>query len=100
VVAREAESRLSTSELEAIAIEQEAPQLFFCRDLQGYGWCVRKGEYLNVGLGRPHPRSLREATERFAAFLEATRRIPRHFPWRWRGHSYAVNAAQARRLVG
>ncbi len=100
VVAREAESRLSAAELGAIAIEQEAPQLFFCRDLQGYGWCVRKGEYLNVGLGRMDPRSLPEATERFAAFLEATRRIPRQFPWRWRGHSYAVNAAPPRRLVG
>ena len=100
VVAREAESRLSAAELGAIAIQQEVPQLFFCRDLQGYGWCVRKGEYLNVGLGRMDPRSLPEATQRFAAFLEATCRIPRHFPWRWRGHSYAVSAAPRRRVVG
>jgi hypothetical protein len=25
--------------------------LLFCRDLEGYGWCVRKGHYLNVGIG-------------------------------------------------
>jgi geranylgeranyl reductase family protein len=99
VVAREAESRLDAAELEAITIEPDVPELFFCRDLQGYGWCVRKGEYLNVGLGRLDPRSLPEATERFAAFLEATRRIPRHVPWRWRGHSYAVNASPRRRIV-
>ena len=99
VVAREAEARVGAAELEAIAIEPDVPELFFCRDLQGYGWCVRKGEYLNVGLGRLDPRSLPAATQHFAAFLEATRRIPRQFPWRWRGHSYAVHAAPRRKLV-
>ena len=99
VVAREAEARVGAAELEAIAIEPDVPELFFCRDLQGYGWCVRKGEYLNVGLGRLDPRSLPAATQHFAAFLETTRRIPRQFPWRWRGHSYAVHAAPRRKLV-
>jgi geranylgeranyl reductase family protein len=99
VVAREAEARVGAAELAAIAIEPNVPELFFCRDLQGYGWCVRKGEYLNVGLGRLDPRSLPAATRRFAAFLETTRRIPRQFPWRWRGHSYAVHAAPRRKLV-
>ena len=39
------------------------PELYFCRDLQGYGWCFRKGEYLNVGLGRLDRRSLPAATQ-------------------------------------
>lgn len=99
VVAREAESRLDAGELEAITIEPDVPELFFCRDLQGYGWCVRKGEYLNVGLGRLDPRSLPEAADRFAAFLEATRRIPRSVSWRWRGHSYAVNVSTRGRIA-
>ncbi|HEX3644102.1 MAG TPA: NAD(P)/FAD-dependent oxidoreductase [Vicinamibacterales bacterium] len=99
VVAREAEARVSAAELETIAIEPEVPELFFCRDLQGYGWCVRKGDYLNVGLGRLDPRSLPAATERFAAFLETRRRIPAHFPWRWRGHWYAVQAAPRGRMI-
>jgi flavin-dependent dehydrogenase len=99
VVAREAEARVGAAQLETIAIEADAPALFFCRDLQGYGWCVRKGEYLNVGLGRLDPRSLPAATERFVAFLEATRTIPRHFPWRWRGHAYAVHAAPRGRMI-
>jgi len=93
VVAREAEARIGAADLAAIAIDADVPELFFCRDLQGYGWCVRKGEYLNVGLGRLDPRSLPAATQAFVAFLEATRRIPRQFPWRWRGHSYAVHMA-------
>jgi flavin-dependent dehydrogenase len=99
VVAREAEAHVSAADLATIAIEPDVPELFFCRDLQGYGWCVRKGEYLNVGLGRLDPRSLPAATEHFVAFLEGTRRIPPHFPWRWRGHSYAVHAAPRGRMI-
>ena len=30
----------------------DTPELFFCRDLEGYGWCVRKDDFLNVGIGR------------------------------------------------
>jgi flavin-dependent dehydrogenase len=99
VVAREAESHLGAAELEAISTEAPVPGLFFCRDLQGYGWCVRKGAYLNIGLGRLDPRSLPAATERLVSFLEATGRIPRHFPWPWRGHSYAVCAAPRGRMI-
>jgi flavin-dependent dehydrogenase len=99
VIAREAEARVGVADLETMAIEAEVPQLFFCRDLQGYGWCVRKGEYLNVGLGRLDPRSLPAATQAFVDFLEATRRLPRQFPWRWRGHSYAVHAAPRGKMV-
>jgi len=99
VVAREAESRLGAGDRAGLTIEQEVPELFFCRDLQGYGWCVRKGEYVNVGLGRLDPRSLPAATARFVAFLEGRQKIPARMPWRWRGHSYAVNAAPRRRIV-
>jgi flavin-dependent dehydrogenase len=99
VVAREAESRVRAAERAAIATEPAVPELFFCRDLQGYGWCVRKGEYLNVGLGRLDRRSLPAATARFVSFLETTGRIPARVPWRWRGHSYAVNAAPRRRMI-
>ena len=99
VVAREAESRVGTVELASLATEADVPELFFCRDLQGYGWCVRKGEYLNVGLGRLDPRSLPAATDRFVSFLEETNRIPKRFPWRWRGHSYAVNMAPRGHIV-
>ena len=46
------------------------------------------------------PRSLPEATEQFAAFLEATRRIPPHFSMAMARPLYAVNAAPSARLVG
>ena len=46
------------------------PELFFCRDLEGYGWCVRKGEYLNIGLGRRDHGDLNPHIDDFIAFLE------------------------------
>jgi flavin-dependent dehydrogenase len=99
VVAQEVESAIDPRVAASLAVEPEVPELFFCRDLQGYGWCVRKGEYVNVGLGRLDSRSLPAATGRFVAFLEARHRIPPHLPWRWRGHAYAVNAAPRRRVA-
>src|SRR3984893_15644798 len=99
VIAQEAEPHLDAGDRESLAIDGEAPELFFCRDLQGYGWCVRKGEYLNVGLGSLDPRSLTAAAASFLPFLAAGRKIPARMSWRWRGHSYAVNAAPRRRLV-
>ncbi len=76
-----------------VSTEPRVPELFFCRDLQGYGWCVRKGDYVNVGLGRLDPRSLPAATTEFMAFLRSAGRIAPDSSWRWRGHSYVVNAA-------
>jgi menaquinone-9 beta-reductase len=93
VVAQEVESRLTASERSMVSTEPRVPELFFCRDLQGYGWCVRKGDYVNVGLGRLDPRSLPAATTEFMAFLRSAGRIAPDSSWRWRGHSYVVNAA-------
>ena len=94
VVAREAEWQVDVPF--AVGVERAAPELFFCRDLQGYGWCVRKGDFLNVGLGRLDPRALPAAVDGFVSFLEGRGKIPRQAPARWRGHSYAVNGSADR----
>jgi menaquinone-9 beta-reductase len=80
-------------------VRGEAPELYFCRDFKGYGWCFRKGEYLNVGLGRLDRRSLPRATAAFLAFLTASGRLPRDITPRWRGHAYAVYNTPHRRVV-
>ena len=97
VVAQEAEFRVEPAA--AGAVQGEAPELYFCRDFKGYGWCFRKGEYLNVGLGRLDRRSLPRATAEFLGFLTATGRIPRDVSPRWRGHAYAVYETPHRRVV-
>jgi geranylgeranyl reductase family protein len=77
----------------------ELPELYFCRDLKGYGWCFRKQRYLNVGLGRLDRRSLPRATAAFVRFLEARRKVPSGVPWRWSGHAYLLSGRPRRRIV-
>ena len=97
VVAQEAEFRVEPTA--AGAVQGEAPELYFCRDFKGYGWCFRKGDYLNIGLGRLDRRSLPRATAEFLGFLSATGRIPRDVSPRWRGHAYAVYDTPRRRVT-
>src|SRR6185295_8070933 len=44
VVAQEAEFPIASEDEAATAAE--IPELYFCRDLRGYGWSVRKGQHL------------------------------------------------------
>jgi geranylgeranyl reductase family protein len=82
------------------ATDPETPELYFCPDLKGYGWCFRKERHLNIGLGRLDRRSLPRATADFVAFLRGRQRIPdAAVAWRWRGHAYLVSAAPRRRMV-
>jgi flavin-dependent dehydrogenase len=99
VVAREAEFLLDARDAAALAIEGEVPELYFCRDLKGYGWCFRKQGYLNIGLGRLDRQSLPAATAEFVAFLTARAKISPHTATRWRGHAYALYGPSHRRMV-
>ena len=98
VVAQEAEWPIDSAEAGSLAIEREVPELYFCRDLKGYGWCVRKGEYLNVGLGRLDRQSLPKATAAFIAFLTARSRISSPTS-RWRGHAYGLYGSRRRSVI-
>ncbi len=99
VVAQEAEFPIDEMAEDAFAVEGEVPELYFCRDLKGYGWCVRKGAYLNIGLGRLDRQSLPGRHGRFVAFLKPGGRFPRAASWRWRGHAYASYDSARRRVV-
>jgi geranylgeranyl reductase family protein len=97
VVAQEGEFAVGPAD--AVAVAPEMPELYFCSDLQGYGWCFRKQQYLNVGFGRLDPRSLPSASAAFVAFLKAARRLPAGLSWRWRGHAYLLSGPPRRRVV-
>ena len=96
VVAREAEFRLEGDESHA---EGHMPELVFCRDLEGYGWCVRKGRYLNIGLGRREHGDLNPHMHEFMAFLERTGLARRASFVRWRGHAYLASGTGPRPLI-
>ena len=96
VVAKEAEFRLDGR---ASGTAGSTPELFFCRDLEGYGWCVRKGDYLNVGIGRRTSADFNDHVRDFMAFLERTSTLSPASDLKWRGHAYLASGAGARPLV-
>ena len=100
VAAQEAEFPLDDEGIDAWDVSPEKPELYFCRDMKGYGWCFRKGEYLNVGIGRLDGGSLTAARAEFVAFLQTRRQIPTDPPIHWRGHAYLVAQPPRRTVAG
>lgn len=99
VVAREVEFRLDARQLERCATVPDLPELLFSEDLEGYGWIVRKGDYLNVGLGRQLARDFPAHVERFLDRLEALERLPAGVPRRLAGHAYLLQDRATRPLA-
>jgi geranylgeranyl reductase family protein len=99
VVAREVEFRMDARQQSACRVWPERPELFFCSDLRGYGWCVRKGEYLNVGLGRRDSRRLPAHVAEFLGFLAQQGTIPTDIPPLWHGHAYLLYESAPRRVA-
>jgi geranylgeranyl reductase family protein len=95
VVARETEFWIDP-EQHGWRMTPGVPEIYFCRDLKGYGWCFLKGAYLNLGLGRFDRRSLGAAVAAFVAFLRQRQKIPDAATWRWCGHAYLVRGSRPR----
>jgi flavin-dependent dehydrogenase len=99
VAAQEIELALDDGEAPACAVDPETPELYFTTDLAGYGWCFRKGRYLNVGFGRQGARDFAPEARRFIAFLRGTGRVPESALRRWQGHAYLLYRDDARRRI-
>jgi flavin-dependent dehydrogenase len=101
VVAQEIEFVMSAQERACCRIDPEMPELYFCGDLDGYGWCFRKEDVLNIGLGRrgSDGRRLSNEVEEFAARLRQWGRINFDLPRRLRGHAYLVSDRSPRRRI-
>ncbi len=99
VVAQEAEFAIDPGDASSFSAEPERPELYFSRALNGYGWCVRKQNYLNVGFGHLDRHRLPSATAAFTAFLETEGKIPHHLSCRWKGHAYLLAGPPRRRIV-
>jgi geranylgeranyl reductase family protein len=96
VVARELEFELDGGRS---SVAGEVPELFFSRDLEGYGWCVRKGDFLNVGIGRRDRDGFSAHVRDFLAFLVGSGRAPESAARAWRGHAYHAFGTGVRPLV-
>jgi geranylgeranyl reductase family protein len=99
VAAQEVEQRLSDSGHSPCSVPGEVPELYFAADLSGYGWCFRKGDYVNVGFGQLRPRAVPQARAGFIQYLQHRHRIGADVAdAEWHGHAYLI-AGSRRRTV-
>lgn len=98
VAAKELEFEMSDAQLAACRVRPDMPELYFSRDLKGYGWCVRKDRYLNIGLGMEQSRRLGASVEGFCNFLRQSGRLPPGIPDKFNGHAYLLHGRSTRRL--
>lgn len=90
VAAQEIEFPVPPDRLQRGTIDARTPELLFCPDLKGYGWCFRKGDYLNIGLGRVDPAHLSEHVSAFCDFLRESGKVACEIPPRFHGHAYQL----------
>jgi geranylgeranyl reductase family protein len=99
VVAQEAEFAVDPRDSASFTVLPDQPELYFSRGLNGYGWCVRKQNYLNIGFGHLDRRRFPAAIAEFSAFLKARAKMPAHVSCRWKGHAYLLSEAPGRQVV-
>jgi geranylgeranyl reductase family protein len=99
VVAQEAEFEMNARQKENCTIKEEVPELFFLPDLMGYGWVFRKGDYLNIGLGREDKSKLSSHVKDFCEYLAAQGKIPDDITAKYNGHAYLLYNHAVREMV-
>ncbi|MGH9739234.1 MAG: NAD(P)/FAD-dependent oxidoreductase [Candidatus Acidiferrales bacterium] len=99
VAAQEIEFEMTPEQRANCNIRGEVPELFFCADMKGYGWCFRKQNFLNVGLGRLDPHGLPAHVANFLAYLRKAGKVTFDLPASMLGHAYLLYSKTNRKLV-
>jgi flavin-dependent dehydrogenase len=99
VVAQEVEFRMTPEQSRHCTVSPELPELYFCADCKGYGWVFRKGDYLNIGLGREDKDNLSGHVRSFCEFLVQSKRIPADIPRDFHGHAYLLYQHSRRQVT-
>ena len=99
VVAQEVEFEMNAEQKQNCTIREEVPELFFIPDLMGYGWVFRKGDYLNIGLGREDKSKLSSHVKYFCEYLAAQGKIPTDVTAKYNGHAYLLYNHAVREMV-
>jgi menaquinone-9 beta-reductase len=95
VVARELEVPIGSA-WPLCTVAETTPELYFSRDLKGYGWCIRKEQHVNIGFGGLDNCPVRQTTDEFVDFLQKAGIVRGALVGRWRGHAYLVNHGRRR----
>ena len=99
VVAQEIEFEMSAEQKLNCSIKKQVPELFFTPDLKGYGWVFRKGDYLNIGLGREDKSKLSSHVRAFCRYLTECGKIPADITTKYKGHAYILYDHAEREMV-
>ncbi|MGD8583208.1 MAG: NAD(P)/FAD-dependent oxidoreductase, partial [Gammaproteobacteria bacterium] len=99
VAAQEIEFEMTDGQTTSCMIDPEVPELFFTPDLKGYGWVFRKGNFLNIGLGREDRHKLSSHVQEFIKYLKQQNKIPRDCPEKLDGHAYLLYPHAMRSMV-
>lgn len=99
VVAQEVEFAMSVEQQAGCSVDPQTPELYFCADLKGYGWCFRKQNFLNIGLGRMDQHNLSSHVAGFLSFLKSAGRLSFDIPPGMLGHAYLVYGEATREVV-
>ena len=99
VVAQETEFEMNLSERAACSIRGEVPELYFCPDMRGYGWCFRKGNFINIGLGRLDAHGLPSHVAEFLRFLKKRGKFDFDVPSPMAGHAYLLLRDMRHKIV-
>jgi len=99
VVAQEAEFEMNDRQKQHCTVKEEIPELFFTPDLMGYGWVFRKGDYLNIGLGREDKSKLSGHVKDFCEYLTKQGKIPDDITAKYNGHAYLLYNHATREMV-
>ena len=99
VLAQEAEFEMTAEQKQNCSIKEDTPELFFLPDLMGYGWVFRKGDYLNIGLGREDKSKLSTHVKAFCQYLTEQKKIPADITEKYSGHAYLLYNHAAREML-
>jgi menaquinone-9 beta-reductase len=99
VAAQEVEFEMSEEQMDECPVPAGLPYIYFCNDLRGYGWYYRKGNYLNVGLGREDDQRLSNHVGAFCTSLIEQGKIPKSTPGKFHGHAYLLYIHAPRKVV-
>jgi flavin-dependent dehydrogenase len=100
VAAQEVEFELDDRQRDACPVDPALPELFFSEDLKGYAWLVRKGRFINIGLGRQDSHDVSGHVERFVEFARKSGKLPSGALQKFRGHAYLLYGRATRPMLG
>lgn len=99
VTAQEMEFEMDQGQQDLCKVQADTPELYFLPVLDGYGWCVRKGAFLNIGLGRTENKHLAKNVTQFHEFLVEQNKVPANKSARFHGHAYRLASHRKQRHI-